>query len=374
MKKFISILLVICIFLLTAGCFNNTSNPITTAESTGSSVTGDKPIKWPTESWSTSTPEEQGMDSAVLSNMDERIHENYPNIYSVLVVRHGYLVYEKYYQGMSKDSYNPVYSVTKSVMSALTGIALRDKLITSIDQKISDYLPDYFANIDDTRKNDITIWNTLTMSAGLESIDSDYYSYFSSDNWFEYTLGKPLTDDPGAKFVYNTGLTHFLSALITETSGMSTLDFANQYLFSKIGVSVKRWDTDPQGYYCGGSELYLTPVDMAKFGFLYLQNGVWDGNQIIPKEWIEESTKEQIAISAEEDYGYLFWLKTMTDKEHNKDYFTYRASGAGGQNIVIIPELDMVIVITANIQVDSKDKSVTLDIIPNYILPAVKYS
>jgi CubicO group peptidase (beta-lactamase class C family) len=113
---------------------------------------------------------------------------------------------------------------------------------------------------------------------------------------------------------------------------------------------------------------------MAKFGYLYLQNGVWDGKQIIPEDWITESTQKQIAINAEEDYGYLFWLKNMTDTEHNKDYFTYRASGAGGQNIVIIPELDMVIVITANIQVDSKDKSVTLDLVPNYILPAVQFS
>jgi CubicO group peptidase (beta-lactamase class C family) len=155
---------------------------------------------------------------------------------------------------------------------------------------------------------------------------------------------------------------------------MDTWKYAYKYLFSEIGIDPISWNRDPQGYYCGGSGLVLTAQDMAKFGYLYLQNGVWDGNQIIPEEWIAESTKKQIATTTDDDYGYLFWLKNMTDTEHNKDYFTYCAAGVGGQYIVIIPELDMVVVITANIQVDSKDKSTTLDLIPNYILPAVKYS
>jgi CubicO group peptidase (beta-lactamase class C family) len=362
MKKVLAVLLVLCILLSAAACSNNVNTRDNNADV----------LKWPTEKWSISTPEKQDMDSGLLSKADKRIRENYPNVYSLLVVRHGYLVYEKYYQGMDKDSYNPVYSVTKSVMSALTGIALREKLITNTDQKVADFFPEYFTKIDDARKNEITINDTLTMSGGLESIDNNYNGYFSSGDWLDYTIKKPLTDKPGEKFVYNTGLPHFLSGIITKKSKMSTLSFANEFLFSKIGISIKKWDMDQTGYYGGGSGLYLTPVDMAKFGYLYLKNGLWDGQQIIPAEWIGKSTKKQIAVDSNVDYGYLFWIQNMKDKAHNKEYFTYRADGAGGQKIVVIPDLDLVVVITANYQSASKDKADTQAIIPDYVIPAVK--
>jgi CubicO group peptidase (beta-lactamase class C family) len=256
-------------------------------------------------------------------------------------------------------------------MSALTGIAIKEKLITNVDQKISDFLPDYFKDVDNVNKKDISIRNVLTMSGGLEPIDSYYPGYFSSADWLDYTIKKPLIDNPGKKFNYNTGLPHLLSAIITKTSKMSTLDFANKYLFSQIGVSVENWDQDPLGYYGGGSGIYLKPEDMAKFGYLYLNNGLWDGKQIIPEEWIEESTKEQIECSSGLDYGYLFWIQNMNDKVHNKTYFTFRADGMGGQKIVVIPDLDMVIVITANAQSSSIDKTDDQDIITDYILPSV---
>jgi len=396
MKKPLIALLIFCILLFAVGCANSVdtldkniakeSSPeaVKSSESSGSITNTDKVWKWPTEKWSISTPEDQGMDSNILSGADKRINENYPNVYSLLIVRHGYLVYEKYRQGLSKDSYKPVYSVTKSVISALTGIALREKLISSIDQKISDFFPEYFTEVDDIKKREITIRNILTMSAGLETIDSNYEGYYSSGDWCAYTIKKPLTDNPGEKFVYNTGLPHFLSGLITKTSKISTLDFANKFLFSQIGISIekqvsqKRWDKDQVGYYGGGSGLYLTPVDMAKFGYLYLKNGLWDGKQIIPEEWVRESTKKQITVSPGGDtgdfgdYGYLFWIKNIKDKVHKKDYLTYYALGSGEQKIVIIPDLDMVIIITANLGLTSEDKANTQDIISDYILPAVK--
>lgn len=258
-------------------------------------------------------------------------------------------------------------------MSALTGIALREKLIQGVDQKNSEFFPEYFTQIDDIKKNEITIKNVLTMTGGLESIDTDYYSYFTSDDWLSYAINKPLTDNPGEKFVYNTGLTHFLSGIITKTSKMSTKDFANKYLFSCIGVSVDNWVSNNNGYYGGGYGLSMKPVDMAKFGYLYLNNGLWDGKQIIPKEWIEESTQKQVSANVDMDYGYLFWLQTIQDKVHNKEYFTYRADGAGGQKIMVIPDLDMVVVITANENSSSNDNTDTQDVITEYIIPAVKY-
>lgn len=384
MKKLLIQLMVILTLMLIAGC----SNPANMGEKSGSTesptkaeeliedastdVQGSETKEWPTEQWNTSTPEEQGLDSKLLSDSDKRINENYPNVYSLLVVRHGYLVYEKYYQGNDRESYNPVFSVTKSVMSALTGIAIREKLIKGVDQKVSDFLPDYFENIDDVNKKDITLYNALTMTGGLESIDSNFYAYEYSADWLDFALKEPLVDKPGEKFAYNTGLPHFLSAIITNTSKMSTLDFADKYLFNQIGVSVEQWEMDRKGYYGGGVGLYMKAEDMAKFGYLYLNNGLWDGKQIIPKEWVSESTKKHIEADSERDYGYLFWLQDIKDKIHNKTYSTISADGYGGQKIVVVPELDMVVVITANAQSSSIDKTDDQDIIWDYVLPAVK--
>lgn len=364
MRKVLAVLFVSLFIISSSGCSGNTDKK----------NNGDvgQAASWPTAQWSTSTPEEQGVDADLLSNADKRIVANYPNVYSLLVVRHGYLIYEKYYQGMNRNSANPVYSVTKSVMSALTGIAIREKLIENVNQKISEFLPDYFTNGSDERKNDITIKDVLTMSGGLESIDSNYSAYFSSGDWLKYAIDLPMTDQPGEKFVYNTGLTHFLSGVIAKTSKMTTMDFADKYFFSKIGMSIKTWNADQNGIYGGGTGLSIRPVDMAKFGYLYLHKGLWDGDQVVPQNWITESTKKQISARPGVDYGYLFWLETLKDKTHGKDYDTFRADGAGGQKIMVIPKLDMVVVVTANEQSSSIDKSDTQAIITDYVLPAVK--
>ncbi len=373
MNKLLRVLIASIILFSLSGCSNKTEtfdeNKI--VETTDKSDI-DENAAWPTKEWSISTPELQGLDLEVLSNADKRINENYPNVFSLLVIRNGFLVYEKYYQGMDENNANPVYSVTKSVMSALTGIALREKLIKDVDQNISEFFPEYFSQIDDIQKNNITIKNVLTMSGGLESIDNDYGGYFTSGDWLSYAIKKPLTDNPGEKFSYNTGLTHFLSGIITKTSKKETKDFADEFLFNQIGISIDNWDYNQNGYYGGGTGLYMKPVDMAKFGYLYLNNGIWDGKQIIPAEWIEESTKKQIAVSAEVDYGYLFWVQTIQDKVNGKEYFTYQANGAGGQKIAIVPELDMVVVITANERSSAIDNADTQDIISEYVIPSVK--
>lgn len=368
MKKLLTILITFSTLLFWGGCTNKDDNLGKEISTIKNSKDGPQ---WPSEKWSISTPEDQGLDSKVLDSADKRIKENYPNIYSLLVVRHGYLVYEKYYQGMDQDSANPVFSVTKSIISALTGIGLKENIISNIDDEVDDYLPEYFLK-DDDKKSKIKIRDVLTMTGGLESIDNDYRSYFSSPDWMDYAIRKPLIDKPGEKFVYNTGLTQLLSGVITKTSKQDTFSFSEKYLFNEIGISADRWDKDSMGYYGGGTGLQLTPRDMAKFGYLYLNKGLWDGKQIIPREWVEESTKKQVSVELGLDYGYLFWIQNMVDEIHNKEYFTYRADGAGGQKVIVIPDLDMVVVITANLQSSSKDKTDTQELIPAYVIPAVK--
>lgn len=370
MKKLFVILLAALIVVSAVGCSDKAA--VAPAKGVDTQAAADKAL-WPTKEWPVSTPEAQGMKTDFLSAADKRIMENYPNLYSLLVVRYGYLVYEKYYQGMGKYDSNPVYSVTKSVMSALIGIAINEKLIENTGQKVAGFLPEYFSQIDDERKKDITIENVLTMTGGLEPIDSDYAAYFTSGDWLDYALRKPLEDSPGKSWAYNTGLTHILSAVITKTSKMNTLEYAEKSLFEPLGIEdIQQWDKDAKGYYCGGSGLSLSPRDMAKLGYLYLKNGVWDGKQVIPGDWVAESTKKHLSVGSDENYGYLFWSWDSKAKINGKAYYAYGANGSGGQYIIVVPDLDVVAVVTANRNYSSKDKADTADIIWDYVIPSIK--
>lgn len=386
MRRLIIILLTVCVCVFQTGCSVSESSDIGSKETAASKVASSditeaaqstnenaNTKQWPNKKWSTATPESQGLNEQQLINTDKTINENYSNVYSLLIIKNGYMVFEKYYNGASENSYNPVFSVTKSVLSALTGIAVREKLVDNTRQKVSELIPVYFNEIDNPKKKDISIENVLTMTGGLESIDKNYYGYFTSRDWLQYSLKKPLTDEIGSKFVYNTGLTQILSEVISEKSGMDTKAFAEKYLFEPLNIKVKRWDTDPTGSYGGGTGLYLTARDMAKFGMLYLNNGKWDNKQIIPEEWVKASSTKQVGLDNNQDYGYLFWIKNMTNKTAGKTYYTYRADGAGGQKIVIIPELDMVVVVTADENRSSLRSAVdTQTLIEEYVIPAVK--
>ncbi len=384
MKKLAIILIITCFSVFQTGCStteesgNNssvaasgfTNSAASTAANTAVST---KSVQWPTEKWPTATPESQGLNEQQLVNTDKTIIENYPNVYSLLIIKNGYMVFEKYYNGAKETSYNPVFSVTKSVLSALTGIAVREKLIESTQQKVSELIPKYFDTIDSPKKKDITIENVLTMTGGLESIDKNYYGFFTSRDWLKYSLERPLTDEIGSKFEYNTGLTQILSAVISEKSGMNTKAFAEKYLFDPMDIKVQRWDRDPTSSYGGGTGLYLTARDMAKFGVLYLNNGRWENQQIIPEDWVKASSTKQVGLDNNQDYGYLFWIKNMTSKTTGKSYYTYRADGAGGQKIVIIPKLDMVVVVTADEYRSSlQGASDTQTLIEEHVIPAVK--
>ena len=384
MKKQIALIVILALGLFPWGCANRPEAAPAVSKAEASSLVSESPAGsssatqsgsktvWPTQDWSVSTPGEQGMDAAQLAKADERIRDHYPNVYSLLVVRHGVLVYEKYYKGMNQYSANPVYSVTKSVISALTGIAMREKLINSVNQRVADFLPEYFTGLEPEKK-EITIADCLTMTGGLASIDKDYRSYYMSRDWMEYALKQPLISKPGGKFDYNTGLPHFLSVIITKSSGANTKEFAEKYLFSKIGIAPIHWDYDSKGYYGGGFGLYLTPRDMAKFGYLYFNRGKWDGEQIVPEAWVSESLQKHASVDKGVDYGYLFWLQPMRDPARGKIHDTYRADGAGGQKIIMVPDLDLVAVVTADERISDtmKDGASTEKIISDYVFPAV---
>ena len=319
-------------------------------------------VYWPTEAWQVAAPEEQGMDAALLQQMLDAIDEQNLNIDSVVVVHNGYIVAEKYYRPYKQDYLHDVYSITKSVVSALIGIAIREGYIDSVDDLVLDFCPERTFEHDDALKRSITLEHLLTMSSGLEW---DWDEMVSSRDWVQYVLDQPMYIEPGTEFYYSSGNAHVLSAIIQEASGLNTHDFAQLYLFDPLGISDIRWNTDLDGIPKGGWGMAMKPRDMAKLGYLYLNQGVWDGRQVTPAEWIKASTERHIQVPEPLEpwdlyMGYLWWL-------HEDG--PYAAHGTKGQFIYVIPESDLVVVFTGNITDAKYDQPQLL--IRDYVIPAV---
>jgi len=298
----------------------------------------------PNDGWKTSTPEAQGIDSRVLLQMFQSIQANGGSgLHSLLIVRNGYLVAEGYFAPYHKDTLHNIKSASKSILSALVGIALDKKKLKSLDQKVADFYPDY---VNEPRKRDITLRHLLTMTAGLDWNNDREIGGAVPPYDLELWKTVSMRDDPGTKFVYNTMLVHMMSAILTKATGEGTKEYADSVLFDPLGISDVQWSKDNQGIYIGGSELFLKPRDMAKFGQLYLDGGVWNGRQIVPKAWVAESTSPKTAIGIDscsgnpDSYGYWWWIPSGT----------YQARGANGQYIIVKPDLKMVVVATSENQ------------------------
>lgn len=328
--------------------------------------------------WPLSTPEEQGIDSRIFTNAFEHA-ERLEFMYSLLVVKNGKLIGEHYFNGTDKYYADHTCSTGKSYTSALIGIALRENYLASLDQKMMDFFPEYRSADLDPRKYDITIRHLLQMRAGYPFEESGDYidPWFQSPDMMEFAIYLPLAADIDQTFAYSSHSSHILSGIITKATGMSTYEFAKHYLFDPLGITVKRWDQDSLGYYFGFGWLWFSPRDMARFGYLYLNNGLVDGRQIIPAEWIEESTQRYSENASwfkkhfeDFGYGYQWWLAKAGG------YDVYFALGHGGQCIVNVPELDMVIVTTAHWEVSPETSGVqinaALNLIANFILTPIR--
>ncbi len=336
---------------------------------------------WPTSGWKTTRPEAEAMDSTILAQIDRYVADTFPTLLSVLLVRHGSLVFERYYQGYcAVDSVNSK-SVTKSIISTLVGIALREQYVTSLDQQVVEFFPQDFPVDGDLCKRAITLRHLLTLRSGLswmERSEESLPALFASPNWIQHGLSLPLLHAPGEGFAYSTMDAHLLSAVLARVTGMSTLAFANHALFGPLGCKATRWASDPQGYQIGGSELYLTPRAMAKVGYLYLRRGRWEGQQLIPHEYLEASTRTQVvpgvSMVVPDTYGYLWWVSTVGP------YASFYALGYGGQTIYVIPALDVVLVTTARWEVPAdlgagpRTFLLAHDLVEQFVLPAVAQS
>ena len=331
-------------FFVLQSCNNNLVEPV---ESTSY-----KPVDL-NDGLLVSTPEEQGINPAAISSTYQSA-EALGNIYSLLVVKNNYLVSEKYFNGQSYQDANSIASVTKSFTSALTLLALQEGYISSLDQKMVEFFPEFDWQNSDSRKSQITIWEMLQMRSGYPWEEfSPYYDmlWARQRNWLPLIEEFPLESNPGTNFGYSNLIAHIVGIIVARSSGNTLLSFAQTELFEPLGFQSVYWLQDSLGYYYGHGDLHLTPRELLKFGLLFLNGGIYNGTRILPEELIRESlTPYSLNTYGRRilehynllDYGYMWWLTKMGN--HQVSF----AGGHGGQLIVLVHDMNMVVVSTAD--------------------------
>lgn len=289
-------------------------------------------------------PGTQGIDSRVLTEVVEEL-ANEPGSFSFLAQRNGVLVTEEYFHGFTPDSLHDVRSVTKSVVSMLVGIAIDEGWIGSVEDPIGEYLQ---AAVDSIRPEvaEIPLRRFLTMSSGLDwhELDggSSYSEWWQSPDMVQHIVDLPMVQGPRDRFLYNTGASHLLSVILTEATGMPTLDYARSVLFDPMGFSGVSWLQENRGYYTGGMGLRITARDMVKLGQMFLDGGEFQGQQRVPADFVATSVSPLLstggAVAYGQDYGYLWWVGSGSGKSF------FFANGYGGQFILVAPSLDLVLV------------------------------
>ncbi len=266
-----------------------------------------------------------------------------PRLRSLLVSHRGTLVLERYFRGTRATTLANIKSASKSMISALVGIAIDRKLLASVTAPIAPYFPDRFGSGVDPSKRTITVEDLLTMRSGLESTSiRNYGAWVQSPNWVTYALRRPMVSPPGHAMIYSTGNYHLLSAILTKVSGKSTWAFANEVLAKPLGFTLAQWPQDPQGIYFGGNEMLMTPRQMVAFGEMYLNRGRAGGRQIVPEAWVDASLVPRSRSNwSGQLYGYGWWVRELAGRQ------TFYAWGYGGQFIFVVPELDLVVVTTS---------------------------
>ncbi len=318
---------------------------------------------WPSKDWKVKKPEKVGLDKDIIAAMIDEIDQSGLSLDGLVVVHKGVIVVEKYFYIYKESTLHETYSVTKSVISALVGIALNQGCINSIEDPVLPYFPEMELQNVSEQKELLTIKDFLTMSSGLAYNPDEMYA---SMDWAQYTLDQPLIYQPGESWFYSNGGPQVLSALISQACEMDTVEFAKLYLFDPLGIKNFRWERGPNGHPNGSWGLELSPRDMAKFGYLYLHDGLWDGEQILPPDWVELSrlSYHQVPDPLEPwnlYYGFLWWI-------HGDGF--YAAHGYKGQFIYLAPEQDLVIVITGNLS--DEEFVQTQELIRNYLIPALE--
>jgi CubicO group peptidase (beta-lactamase class C family) len=318
------------------------------------------PSYFPTKEWQTSTPEEQGFDSAKLSEGLSEISKKDLNIHSLLFIRNGKIFLDAYFYPYDGETVHELASVTKSIMTTLIAIAESQGKLKLEDKMLSFFPAGSIANLDE-RKKRITVKHLTSMSAGLESVGFERYEGTLEDmransNWIKFAVDRKSVFEPGNKFIYDSPGMHILSAILQNSTGKTSFEFAKEYLFEPLGIKEAIWASDGQGYTFGWGDLYLHPRDAAKIGYLWLNNGNWENKQIVPAKWVKESVKIQMKTGRGDYYGNGWWISP----ENNGNFI---ASGRGGQFIRVFPSMNLIAVTTGG--------GLDWDKITPFIVPAI---
>jgi CubicO group peptidase (beta-lactamase class C family) len=314
------------------------------------------------------------------TQLEKVIHSSYSNIGGMIALKRGETVYEKYFSGSTASDTFHVFSVTKSIISILIGIAIDQGYIKTIDQKVLDFFPDYTVKRGEQTIQRITLKNLLTMTAPYKYKSEPYTEFFTSDDWVKASLDLLGGQGRIGEFKYTPVIgPDIFSGILNRVTGRSVLDFATEYLFSPLGIivednitfrnkeeqlafyeakHVRGWVADPCGVNTAGWGLNLTPMDMAKLGQLYLEEGVWNGKRLVSSGWIKDSTREH-SRWGKLAYGYLWWI--MEGTEH-----AYAAMGDGGNVIYVNPRKEIVISIASLFTKNAKDR---IRLIKDYVEP-----
>jgi len=318
-----------------------------------------------------SLPETQGVSSAGILNYLQAVDRLKLDLHSIMFIRNGYVIAEKWWAPYRAELKHTMYSVSKSFTSSAVGIAVTDGLL-SLDDHIIDFFPGELSEMTQDNFKLVTIRNLLMMSTGQEQDLLNLVFHEKTADWVAKFFSIPVKFQPGYGFEYNSGATYMLSVIVQKVTGESLCDYLRSRLFQPLGIADYVWDVCPQGYTAGGWGLNLRTEDLAKFGQLYLQQGQWDGRQILSPQWINEAASWQISNRPNEDsatpvdvnatywgYGYQFWMGPRD---------SYRAEGAFGQASVVVPSHNLVVAYTSGI---GNEPAKCLDLIWECLMPAL---
>jgi CubicO group peptidase (beta-lactamase class C family) len=297
-------------------------------------------VYWPTQGWRTSTPEEGGLDSAKLAEGLQAIQKQNTHIDSLMVIRNGVVLLDASFYPYDSMYLHDLASVTKSFMTTLIGIAA-DQGKLNLDQPVLSFFPDRTIANRDARKERMTVRHLAEMRNGFESgcLKGDnptIEAMQANPDWVQAALDRKMVSEPGTRNCYDSPGMHLLSAILQKTTGMTAHEFARINLFEPLGIHEAYWDSDPQGTTRGWGDLHLKPVDAAKLGYLWLNNGVWEGKQIVLADWEKDSVKYHSDLGGGDGYGYGWWLWEGG----------YGAEGRGGQAVKVEPALNAIVVTT----------------------------
>jgi len=339
------------------------------------------------DGWVTATPDSASVAAKPLSEMETAIHNGeFKKIGSVVVARHGKLVYEGYFDG-DAATLRDTRSATKSITDVLVGIAIQEKKLSGVDASVLALLPERARKMQnpDPRKDKITVEDFLTMSSPMECDDWNEASrgneerMYVIEDWAQFILDLPVRghmhlgekDEPpkyGRHFSYCTGGVFVLSEVLQKATGQRTDHYAQEELFGPLGISDAQWVYSPLNIPQTGGGLRLTSRDLLKIAELYRTGGTWNGRRIVNEAWVNASTQPHAQIDDQTEYGYLWWLKTF--KSGSKEYPAYFMSGNGGNKVAVFPGLDLDVVITSTNYNTRGMHEQTEKLLTDYILPA----